>query len=164
VLGCFNSEFTTKIYKITYKTDKNTNIFVILEIFVVNSEHTVASYKSNDFTWKFWTVHHFVFCGEFILVHSWNFRVNTHTNPGWGNSQGVFIRFFWTYFYVFELMADIAPVEKSKYTRFGSVADENRTRKKIFPKQPNSQVKGLNYILNIIWRRISRWPPNKNTL
>jgi hypothetical protein len=27
---CFNSEFTKKIDKITYKTDKNTNIFVIL--------------------------------------------------------------------------------------------------------------------------------------
>jgi hypothetical protein len=30
VLCCFNSEFTKKINKITYKTDKNTNSFVIL--------------------------------------------------------------------------------------------------------------------------------------
>jgi hypothetical protein len=33
VLCCFNSEFTKKINKITYKTDKNTNIFVILLVF-----------------------------------------------------------------------------------------------------------------------------------
>jgi hypothetical protein len=44
VICCFNSEFTKKINKITYKTDKNTNIFVILLvlfviflIFLVNS-------------------------------------------------------------------------------------------------------------------------------
>jgi hypothetical protein len=35
VLCCFNSEFTKKIIKITYKTDKNTNIFVILLILFV---------------------------------------------------------------------------------------------------------------------------------
>jgi hypothetical protein len=33
---CFNSEFTKKINNITYKTDKNTNIFVIsLVLFVI---------------------------------------------------------------------------------------------------------------------------------
>jgi hypothetical protein len=35
VLCCFNSEFTNKIIKITYKTDKNTNIFVILLVLFV---------------------------------------------------------------------------------------------------------------------------------
>jgi hypothetical protein len=35
VLCCFNSEFTKKINKITYKTDKNTNIFVILLVLFV---------------------------------------------------------------------------------------------------------------------------------
>jgi hypothetical protein len=35
VLCCFNSEFTNKINKITYKTDKNANIFVILLVLVV---------------------------------------------------------------------------------------------------------------------------------
>jgi hypothetical protein len=35
VLCCFNSEFTNKIKKITYKTDKNTNIFVILLVLFV---------------------------------------------------------------------------------------------------------------------------------
>jgi redox-regulated HSP33 family molecular chaperone len=33
VLCCLNSEFTKKINKVTYKTDKNTNIFVILLVF-----------------------------------------------------------------------------------------------------------------------------------
>jgi hypothetical protein len=35
VLYCFNSEFTKAINKITYKTDKNTNIFVILLVMFV---------------------------------------------------------------------------------------------------------------------------------
>jgi hypothetical protein len=36
VLCSFNSEFTKKINKITYKTDKNANIFVILlRLFVI---------------------------------------------------------------------------------------------------------------------------------
>jgi uncharacterized membrane protein len=35
VLCCFNSEFTRKINKITYKTDKNTNILVILLVLFV---------------------------------------------------------------------------------------------------------------------------------
>jgi hypothetical protein len=35
VLCCFNSEFTKKINKITYKTDKYTNIFVILLVLFV---------------------------------------------------------------------------------------------------------------------------------
>jgi hypothetical protein len=40
-----------KIDKIQYKTDKNSNIFVILLIlFVKIIEHTVASYESSDFT------------------------------------------------------------------------------------------------------------------
>jgi hypothetical protein len=63
VLYYFNSEFTKKINKITYKTDKNANIFVILLVlFVILHinivceftskiiEHTVASYESSDFT------------------------------------------------------------------------------------------------------------------
>jgi hypothetical protein len=62
VLCYFNSEFTNKISKITYKTDKNANIFVILLVFfcefidfvceltVKTTEHTVASYASSDFT------------------------------------------------------------------------------------------------------------------
>jgi hypothetical protein len=35
VLCCFRSKFTKKINKITYKTDKNTNIFVILLVLFV---------------------------------------------------------------------------------------------------------------------------------
>jgi hypothetical protein len=35
VLCCFNSEFTKTIIKITYKTDKNANIFVILLVVFV---------------------------------------------------------------------------------------------------------------------------------
>jgi hypothetical protein len=35
VLCCFTSEFTYKVNKITYKTDKNTNIFVILLVLFV---------------------------------------------------------------------------------------------------------------------------------
>jgi ABC-type sulfate transport system permease component len=35
VLCCFKSEFTKKINKITFKTDKNTNIFVILLVLFV---------------------------------------------------------------------------------------------------------------------------------
>jgi hypothetical protein len=35
VLCCFKSEFTKKIIKITYKTDKNANIFVILLVLIV---------------------------------------------------------------------------------------------------------------------------------
>jgi hypothetical protein len=61
VLCWFNSEFRNKI---TYKTDENTNIFVILLVFcdfndfvcqltVKTTEHTVASYENSDFTWKF---------------------------------------------------------------------------------------------------------------
>jgi hypothetical protein len=53
VLYCFNSEFTKKINKITYKTDENANIFVIgfisnfidfvYELTVKTTEHTVVS-------------------------------------------------------------------------------------------------------------------------
>jgi hypothetical protein len=35
VVCCFNSEVTKKIKKITYKTDKNANIFVILLVLFV---------------------------------------------------------------------------------------------------------------------------------
>jgi hypothetical protein len=69
VLCCFNSEFTKKINKCIYKTDKNTNIFVYFIGFVCDfidfvceftdktTERTVASYshcfhiyESSDFT------------------------------------------------------------------------------------------------------------------
>jgi hypothetical protein len=60
VLCCFTSEFTKKTNKITYKTDKNTNMFVSLlvtfdflcEFTGKTTEHTVASYESSDFTFK----------------------------------------------------------------------------------------------------------------
>jgi cell shape-determining protein MreD len=62
VFCCFKSAFTKKINKITHKSDKNTNVFVILLVFlcdfidfvcefiVKTTEQTVASYKSSDFT------------------------------------------------------------------------------------------------------------------
>jgi hypothetical protein len=37
VLCCFNSGFTQKINKTTYKSDKNVNIFVVLLVLFVNS-------------------------------------------------------------------------------------------------------------------------------
>jgi hypothetical protein len=61
VLCCFNSEFTKKVNKITYETNKITNMFVIFgfvcdyidfvwEFTVKITEHPVASYESGDFT------------------------------------------------------------------------------------------------------------------
>jgi hypothetical protein len=77
VLYCFNSEFTKKINKITSKLNKNASFvcdFVdnICKFTVKIIQHTGASYKTSDFTWKFLAVLIFVINLKFLELKDYS--------------------------------------------------------------------------------------------